>query len=286
MQSLLEFLRKNGAWFVFIFLEIICFYFIFKVNSYQKSVFLNSTNVVTGYIYSASGSVEAYFGLKGQNQDLISRNIELEKQVLTLKEYIYKLESDSVKINAYVDSLTNVKSDYEYLTARVINSSISQLNNTITINKGTSDGVKLDVGVISQNGVVGVVTAVSSDFAIVQPVLNSNTRIGCKVLNSAAYGVLVWEGGDPRYASLRDYPKYERFETGDTIVTSGYSEMFPEGVKVGIVEDYKSQVNDNFYSLKVKLFTDFTTLKDVILINNLMLDKQRELENRVNNAKR
>lgn len=286
MQSLLEFLRKNGSWFVFIFLEVICFYFIFTINSYQKSVFLNSTNGITGYIYSVSGNVETYFGLREQNQELINHNIELEKQVLALKDYIYTLESNSIGINAYIDSSANISSNYEYLTARVINSSISQLNNTITINKGTSDGVKLDVGVISQNGVVGVVTAVSSDFAIVQPILNPNTRIGCKLLNSAAYGVLVWEGGDPRYAQLRDYPKYEKFEKGDTIVTSGYSEMFPEGVKVGIVEDYKSQVNDNFYSLKVKLFTDFTTLKDVILINNLMLDKQKELENRANNAKR
>lgn len=286
MRNLIEFIKKNNYWFLFILLELICFYFIFTRNSYQKSVFLNSSNEIVGGIYAASGSITSYFGLKGQNEDLLQQNIELEKEVLALKEYIFSVETDTVKFERFLKNIANNKAEYDLIAARVINNSVSKINNFITINKGENDGVKMDMGVASQRGVVGVVAAVSANRAIVLPILNPSTRIGCKVLNSNAYGILMWEGDDPRYAYLKDYPKYEAFEKGDTIVTSGFSQMFPEGIMVGIVEDAKSQANDNFYSLKVRLSTDFTTLKDVILINDFMLEEQRALENKVNNAKR
>lgn len=277
MRNLINFLLKNSSWFVFIFLQAICFYFIFTNNSYQKSVYLNSSNAIVGRVYSISGSILSYFGLREENVDLLEKNAELQKQISELKNYIYALESDSMKTEAFIDTLSNKNANNDFIVARVVNNSISKMNNFITIDKGRNDGVKEDLGVVSQQGIVGVVRAVSDNYAVIQPILNPSSRFSCKVLNSNAAGTLIWEGDDPRYASLTEYPKYEKVAKGDTIVTSGFSDIFPEGILVGVIEDYKSQSDDNFYSLKVKLSTDFGSLKNVLLLKKTNQEKA-ELE--------
>lgn len=288
MQNLINFLLKNSSWFVFILLELVCFYFIFSENSYQKSVYLNSSNQIVGRVYSASSGVGSYFGLRQQNQDLLFRNAELQSEVLRLKEQLYSSLPDTLRTNAFLsDSLNRDKaSDYTIIVAHVTNNSVYQINNFISINKGSKDGIVEDMGVISEQGIVGVVRAVSSNYSVIQPVLNPISRFSCKVVNSNAFGTLIWDGNDPRYASLTEYPKFDKFERGDTVVTSGYSSIFPEGILVGVVEDYTSQTDDNFFSLKVRLSTDFTTLKDVLLIKSKVREEQTELEKRVRNAKK
>lgn len=286
MRNLIQFLVKNSSWFVFVFLEIICFYFIFSDNSYQKSVFVNSSNEFVGRIYSVSGSITSYFGLKSQNQELLKQNAELQLQVLALENDLHKIKTDSTEIKAFVNNRAELRKDYDMTIAQVVNNSVHQLNNLITINKGSKDSVQTDMGVISHQGIVGVVRAVSTNFAVVQPVLNPDTRISCKLSNSNVPGTLIWDGQDRRYAYLTDYPEYEKFEKGDTVVTSGYSDFFPEGIMVGVVEDFKKQSVSNSYSLKVKLATDFASLKDVIAIRNKKKKEQFKLEAQLQNAKK
>lgn len=286
MRNLIQFLVKNSSWFVFVFLEIICFYFIFSDNSYQKSVFLNSSNEFVGRIYSVSGSITSYFGLKSQNQELLKQNAELQLQVLALENDLHKIKTDSTEIKAFVNNRAELRKDYDMTIAQVVNNSVHQLNNLITINKGSKDSVQTDMGVLSHQGIVGVVRAVSTNFAVVQPVLNPDTRISCKLSNSNVPGTLIWDGQDRRYAYLTDYPEYEKFEKGDTVVTSGYSDFFPEGIMVGVVEDFKKQSVSNSYSLKVKLATDFASLKDVIVIRNKKKKEQFKLEAQLQNAKK
>ena len=286
MQNLIEFLRKNTSWFLFLALVLICSYFIFSGNAYQRSVFFNSSNEISGRLYAITGKIRSYFGLTEENDKLLQQNLELKGEVLALKEQIAKIEADSAQLDTYLENLKIENSDYKLSIARVINSSISLSDNFITIDKGSNQGVKIDMGVVSHSGVVGIVTYTSHNFAIVQPILNTSTKIGCKVAGTNAYGTLVWQGGDPRYANLEDYPKYENFAKGDTIVTSGYSQMFPEGIMAGTVEDFGSQTNDNFYTLKVKLSTDIATLKNVILIDNSKLKEQYELEKLARDAKK
>ncbi|MDU1890738.1 MAG: rod shape-determining protein MreC [Dysgonomonas sp.] len=284
MRNLINFLLKNSSWFVFIFLEIICFSLIFNGNSYQKSVFLTSTNEVTGRVYSISGSVFSYFGLRDENQSLLQRNAELETQISQMKDYIFTLEADSIKTNAFLNNMT-LKQDH-FIIARVEKNSISLIDNYIIINKGKNDGVKADMSAISQQGLVGLVRSVSANYAIVQPILNPHSRISCKISNSKnAAGILIWENGDPRYASLTEYPKYEKIEIGDSIITSGFSDFFPEGIFVGTVEDYKSETDDNFYRLKIKLATEFGSLKNVLLINRND-DEVIQLEESIKNVKK
>lgn len=286
MRNLINFLLKNSSWFVFIFLEIICFSLIFNGNSYQKSVFLSSTNEVTGRVYSISGTILSYFGLQQENQELLQRNALLEAQLSELKDHIFNLESDSVKTNAFLNDDSFGYKKEKHIVARVEKNSISLIDNYIIINKGKNDGVKADMSAVSQQGLVGLVRAVSPNYAIIQPILNPHSRISCKILDSKnAAGILIWESDDPRYASLTEYPKYEKIEIGDTIVTSGFSDFFPEGIFVGTVENYKSETDDNFYRLKIKLATEFGALKNVTLINKNN-DEIKELEANVRNVKK
>ncbi len=285
MRNLINFLLKNSAWFVFIFLEIICFYLIFSGNSYQKSVFLNSSTEITGRVYAISGSISSYFGLHQENQDLLLKNAEMQSEINRLKNYLFQVEADSLKTEAFVRDSLGYRSEPHFIIARIEKNSISMVDNYIIINKGKTDGVKTDMGVISQQGIVGVVRDVSTNYAIIQPVLNPHSRFSCKLLNSNAAGILVWEGGDSRYAKLTEYPKYEKVEKGDTIITSGFSDFFPEGIMVGTIEEYKSETDDNFYSLTIKLSTDFGALKNVFLINNTN-EEIKELENKVKNVKK
>lgn len=257
---------------------------IFANNSYQKSVYLNSSNEITGRVYAISGNVLSYFGLRQENVDLLEKNAELQSQISELKNYIYNIESDSLKTQAFLDSLSDKQSEHHFIIARVVNNSISQLHNYIIINKGLKDGVEKGMGVISQKGVVGEIKEVSTNFAGIQPLLNPNSLFSCKVLNSNAAGTLVWDGSDPRYATLTEYPRYEKINKGDTIVTSGFSDVFPEGVLVGTIEDYKNEANNDSYSLKVKLSTDFGALKNVLLFKNTNKEK-KELENKLRNVK-
>lgn len=285
MRNLINFLLKNSSWFVFIFLEIICFYFVFSGNSYQKSVFLRVSNEITGKVYTISGNISSYFGLIDENQELLKKNAELEAQISYLKDYVFEIQADSVKTEAFIQDSLGRKANPDFIIARVEKNSIAMLDNYIILNKGINDGVKEDMGVISQKGIVGVVRGISSRFSVVQSLLNSQSRFSCKRLNSNATGILVWEGGDSRYAKLTEYPKYEKIEKGDTIVTSGFSDFFPEGIMVGTVEDFKSETDDNFYSLKIRLSTDFGSLKNVRLIDNTN-DEIKELENKVKNVKK
>jgi rod shape-determining protein MreC len=248
-------------------------------------VFFNSSNEITGRVYAVSRGFLSYFGLKGENQELLMKNAELQVQVSELKDYIYNLENDSLKTTAFLtDSLGNQQKS-RYIIARVENNTVSQTYNFITINRGEKDGVKVDMGVISQQGIVGVVRDVTTNYAVVQPILNPHSRFSCKILNSNTAGTLIWEGGDPRFASLTEYPKYEKIEKGDTIITSGFSDIFPEGIFVGVIEDYKSEVNDNFYNLKVRLSTDFGALKSVFLLSGKD-EERKQLEQKVKDAQK
>lgn len=274
MRNLIAFLIKNSYWFLFIFLEIVCFFFIFQYNSYQRSIFFNSSNELIGRVYTISGNISAFFHLKKNNEDLLFDNAALQQRVAQLEEYINVLESDTVKLNAFItDSL--LSDNYHYTIARVLNNSVAQVENYITINAGYNDGIRPEMGVVSHNGIVGFVRSVSPNFSLIQSVLNPKTQLNCKVKRSNIPTTLVWDAKDYRYADLKDFPRYEKFEEGDTIITSGVSKFFPEGFIVGTIEGFKSQKDDNFYTLKIKLSTDFTSLNDVLIINNYT---QQEIE--------
>ncbi len=285
MQKLLAFIIAKRHWILFILCEIISFVLIYRNNTYQRNMMLNSANVVIGNITSISGGVFSYFDLQKVNQELLERNSILEMEVIRLREQANRRIIDATSFNQVFladtvlpDSLFRGDYVYKYITAGVVNNSITYLNNYITINKGYNDGVRPDMGVVSPQGLVGIVTTVDKHFSVVISLLNVKFKVNCKVQHTDYFGALSWKGGDVEYAYLEQLPTHATFQIGDTIITSGYSAVFPPGVVVGVVESYEKENDDNFYSLKVRLSTNFQSLSILCVIDNGLQKEQKEIE--------
>ena len=275
MRNLLNFLLKYNHWFLFILLEVISFVLLFRFNHYQHSVYFSSANAVAGKVYEVSGGITSYFHLKSVNEDLLDRIMELEQQNHNLEDALGRHLSDSTELNS-IRNLPNT--DYQVFKARVINNSLNLVDNYITLNRGSKDGIRPEMGVVDGNGVVGIVYDTSSHYSRVISVLNSKSSISCKIVGSEYFGYLKWEYGDSRYAYLKDLPRHAEFNLGDTVVTSGYSTVFPEGIMIGTVDDMADSNDGLSYLLKVKLATDFGKVSEVRVIAMTGHHVQKELE--------
>jgi rod shape-determining protein MreC len=198
-------------------------------------------------------------------------------ELLRVQDQMDGLLADTVAFRGFTPDSTEVF-DFDFISAEVVSNSISSQFNYITINKGKADGIAPDMGVVSSKGVVGIVSVVSDHYAVILPVLNPKFRLSCKVLRSNNFGSLTWNGRDPRMADLEELPRHVVFQKGDTVVTSGYSAIFPSGIRVGTIAAHKKQRDDNFYTLEVLLATDFTSLQHVRIINNKRQKEQIEVE--------
>lgn len=277
MRKLLEFLVEKRHWFLFVLLEIVSFMLIYHNNAYQRNIIFGSANAVTGRISSISAYVISYMNLREKNAALLERNGQLEMDLLRLQDRLDMLSVDTLTFKGFVSDSTE-QFPYDFIVAEVVNNSVSHLSNYITINKGRRDGIAPDMGVVSERGVVGIVSTVTDRFAVIIPLLNPKSRLSCKVLGSSYFGSLNWNGRDTRYANLKELPRHVEFQKGDTIVTSGYSSVFPAGLIVGTVSDFEKQHDDNFFSLEVELSTDFASLSSVRIIKNYNQAEQRNVE--------
>ncbi|MDR1556185.1 MAG: rod shape-determining protein MreC [Tannerellaceae bacterium] len=277
MRKLLDFLIGKRHWFLFLLLETVSFVLIYRNNSYQQSVMLSTANTVTANIVSLTGSVTSYINLREENRRLIERNGQLEIERLRLQRQIETMIADTASFHNYVADPVRLF-PYDVIVAKVVNNSVTYLSNYITINKGSDDGLSPDMGVISEGGVVGIVSTVSDHYAVVIPLLNPKFRLSCKVLGSSYFGSMSWDGRSTRYAKLDELPRHVEFNVGDTIVTSGFSAIFPEGIMVGNVSSFEKQRDDNFYSLTVRLTTDFHRLGTVMVIRNFQQNEQIQIE--------
>ena len=179
-----------------------------------------------------------------------------------------------------LDFLVRKRHWFLFILLEIISLTLVYRNNAyyITVNKGRKDGVEPDMGVVSERGVVGIVSTVSDHFSVVIPLLNPKFKLSCKVLGSSYFGTLSWNGRNARFANLDELPRHVEFEKGDTIVTSGYSAIFPSGIIVGKVVNFEKQHDDNFYSLEVELATDFQALNNVRIIKNYRQAEQKNTE--------
>lgn len=275
MKNLLNFLIKYNYWFLFLFLEVISFVLLFRFNHYQGSVFFTSANQMVGKVYEVSGGISSYFHLKAVNEDLLDKNIVLEQQVEALKRRLYELQMDSANVEQIGDSALTA---YRIIKAEVINNSLNRLDNYITLDKGSADGVKSEMGVVDGNGVVGIVYMTSPHYSVAISVLNSKSSINCKIKGSDYFGYLKWEGGNSQYAYVKDLPRHAKFALGDTVVTNGYSSVFPSGIMIGTVDDMSDSHDGLSYLLRVKLATDFGKINEVRLISHQTYGEQKELE--------
>lgn len=278
MHNLLNFLIKYNYWLLFIVLEVASITLLFRFNHYQGSVFFTSANRVSGIVLQGVSEITSYFGLRSVNRDLVSRNVELELQVEQLGEALKAYRKDTADI---ARMRRDVLRNYRIYQARVVNNSVTQTENYITINRGSSDGITPEMGVVSGTGVVGIVYMTSPHFSLVLPVLNTKSSISCKIQRTDYFGILKWEGGSSQYAWVKDMPRHSEFSLGDTLVTSGHSAVFPEGIPVGMVDDMEDSHDGLSYRLKVKLFTDFARLSEVNVIQAFGGAEQMALEDSI-----
>ncbi len=271
MKHLLEFLWRFRHWLLFIVLEALSLALLLHFNSYQRSVWLSSAGRVAGIVYEWADGVTSYFRLKGVNEDLSRRNAWLEERVSVLERHLREAGDTSA-------AALQLPPPYQTIRARVIKNSLNLVDNYITLDRGEAAGVRPDMGVAGTDGVVGIVYKVSPRYALVLPVLNSRSNLSCMIQGSGYFGYLRWEGGDPRYAWLEDLPRHAEFELGDTVVTSGYSAVFPQGVTVGTVDDAVDADDGLSYRLKIRLATDFGRLDAVRILARTGREEQKHLE--------
>ena len=275
MHNLLDFLQKYHHWFLFVLLEVISGVMLFRYNSYQGSVWLSSANRVAGQFYELESDVTSFFSLTRNNEELTLRNFYLERQVDQLRRLYTDITKDTT-----VEERNQLQflSQYKLIPAKVVSNSINKPDNLMTINKGKSDGVEVDMGVACGNGVVGIVYLVSDHYSVVIPALNANSsRISCAIRNRDYFGYLHWTGGDPTIAFVEDIPRHAHFKKGEWVVTSGYSSIFPSGVLVGQIEKVFNSNDGLSYKLQVRLSTDFSCLRDVVVVSDKTISERVKL---------
>ena len=260
MRSLFRFLLRNYFLMMFLALEAISLVMIVSFNNYQRVTFFNSSNDFTGAVYEKFSSFDDYFSLSRTNARLAADNASLRKQ---LQLRIMQQEKYPVNRPDTVDAPA-----YVFTAPKVISNSVNKQLNYITLNKGSRQGIKPDMGIIDADGVVGVITNVSLNYSTGLSLLNKRLSIPAKITKNNYFGSLVWDGESSNTADLREIPFHIIVNVGDTVVTSGFSNIFPDGIMIGTIKKFDVESGTNFYNIKVELSTNFRTVKFVEVVQN------------------
>lgn len=278
MEKLLDFLRSNGHTLLFIIIEIVSLILLLDGSKYRRTLFCSTANIISGEVVEVSHVVNRYIGLKESNIELMARNAFLEKEVLRLKGHLDRISVDSLSWQRLALDTVERSFPYDYKVARVVGNTMFAQDNYITLDLGTDDGVAQDMGVVSSNGIVGVVEAVGRKYCKVLPLINNRLHVSCKVQGSEYVGALRWDGGDIEHSQLVNLPKHLHYSVGDSVFTSGYSSIFPEHLYVGQIIDAGVSADDNFFAFRVKLSTDFSTLKYVYILSHVEIEDRKKVE--------
>jgi len=227
-------------------------------HSYHKSKVISSANFFTGGVYEMTSNVEGYFNLKVQNEELAKENARLKGLLFNIK--------DSTKV-PNLDSIKGVKKT-DIIISKVIKNSYSNQVNFLTLNSGSNQGVKPEMGVINSLGIVGVVENTSANYSTVLSILNTESPLNAKVKKSNHIGSLTWNGKNTGFVQLTDVPRLATVRKGDTIVTGAQSTIFPENIGIGTIEKIYIDNETNLYMIDVRLFNDMTSLGHVYIIRN------------------
>ena len=260
MRSLLDFLIRHSYVFLFIVLETLSLLLLFGFNDRQNEAFLTSANSISGTVYKWRSEVGQYFGLRRENERLAQENASLRSM---LYEY-----TDSICLET-----ERAMSSQGVVAARVIENSVRKDDNYMTIDKGRRDGIAQGMGVFNSQGVIGVIMVTGKRYSVVMPVLNSRTSISCKKLGSDSFGFLEWSGGDPYKAHVKDMPYHTAIAVGDTIVTTGFSSVFPENIPIGTVSEVERMKNGYTLRVEVDLAVDMADL-GWVYINTVTRDDE------------
>ena len=270
MQNLIQLLVRYNAILLFLFLQGICFTLIIKFNKEQGAIYTATTNAFSGWLYNARDEVTKHFSFERENNKLAEDNAKLFSQL------------EASQFNSIIESDTASNPDYEqqylYTSAHVINNSTNKPNNYLTINRGRLHKIKKHNGVIGGKGIVGIVLGVSDRYATIMSLLHQQTKISVKIKSKGYFGSMVWKGNDSSFMSVEAIPKHALVMKGDTVITSGYSSIFPGGAMVGIVDSVEAISGSSFHKIDVKLSEDMNKVEHVYVISNLFQEEQNSLE--------
>ncbi len=270
MRNLLNFLVKFNNLIIFLFLGGLSIFILATGSDYHNSRFVVGLRGLTSGIDKRMSNARSYFHLREINQSLAEENIDLKNR---LDDYIR--EENPVFFSEYDSAY---RQQYEHTSAVVIENSINKQKNFFTINKGRLQGVKPDMAVISGDAVAGLIVGSSDNFSVAMSLLNLDFKLSTRLKSNGYFGSLTWDGKNPNRAVLNDIPQHVSVSIGDTLETTGYSAIFPEGMRVGTVSDFKKSGGD-FYKITVTLFTDFRKLHFVEVIANMKKTELQELQN-------
>lgn len=264
MRNIFNFILRYSKWFVFTFYVAISCFLLVRQNGYHQWLFLTSANKLTGSVYGTWSQVTGYFHLRSINNSLQASNAALQNEVLNLKAEIATLRTQLSDSALTADDLRR----FDFVSASVLNNNTRHPRNYFTIDRGEADGVKPGMGVVDQNGVVGIVNVTGKHLARVISLLNETQRFSVKIKGTTFAGSLAWKGGDANIGYVEEIPRHARYEIGDTIVTSGFSTTFPEGIPVGVILNRVRSEDDSFFTFKVRLAPDFKALSSVRVIRD------------------
>ena len=268
MQQIFNFVFKNSYKLLFLILLGIALVFTIQSHSFHKSIVINSANFLSGGVYEQINSVNEYFSLRGKNEALAIENARL-------KELLHN-QKDTTKFPE-IDTIRGVKK-INIVVAKVIRNQYQSPENYITINSGSIKGIKTDMGVVNDLGIIGIIENVSPNYATIQSILNLKSKINAKIKKSNHFGTLIWDAKNTGYAQLIEVPRLASIRKGDTIVTGADSRIFPENIGIGVIENVYTDNQTNYYTLNIRLFNDMTNLGHVYIIKSKEKDEIIKLE--------
>jgi rod shape-determining protein MreC len=264
MHNLLRFIKLNQFLLLFILIEGVSITLLLQNNNYQAAKTIEFSTQYTSAFYNSSSSFSDYLKLKETNDYLVGENA--------------KLHSIANNTEYFTDSLLIQNKNYNYIPTKVINNSVDKRNNFITLNKGSKSGIKNGMGVVTNEGVIGVVHSVSKNYSLVLSLLHKKAAIGIFLKKNMHTGILKWQGFDYRTAVIKDLPVHISLNKGDTIITNSYSNIYPEGVNIGKIANFTKNSDNGFYNINISLFEDFNNLKYVYVVNSTQSEEQLKLE--------
>ncbi len=264
MQNLLTLLYRFRTFGLFLLLEGVCAWLIIAYNQRPNAAFLNSSNSLVGWVNSLTSNTTNYFQLNRINAHLVAENQLLREQLAN--HSLGKVELDSSKERYFLRK------------AKVINNTFRRSMNYMTLDGGTAQGIQPGMGVISGSGLIGQVKSASPHFATITSLLHRNLMVSSSISRTNTLCTVQWDGISPLEAELKYVPRHIPIQEGDTVVTSGYSSIFPEDIIIGRIASISLDDNDVFYNARIELSVDFSSVNYVFVIENLMTEEQDSLE--------
>ncbi len=280
----MNFLLRYGTFFLFLILEGTALYMVGRYNKKQNEIYQSSANLLTGVVYENFSTVRQYFSMRGVADSLARENADLKTQLEASKYITSELRGtvrfplDTSTMRPDTSQTKDVEQLFTYQAAEVVSNSISRNENYLTINRGSIHGIKRGMGVIAPDGIVGIVQNVEPHFSQVASILNRRIKISAMIKRNRYFGSMMWHSGNPRIMTLEDIPKHAEVMKGDTIITTGFGDVFPGELRIGRVVDFRVENGNNSYTIDVELWNDIITAHYVYIVENLMVEELKKFK--------